>query len=117
MEVTNGCIETERDSYPHNNDYSAGPCTVTFGFVAREILSPAVVRDRLKVTYDRPRARVDVLRQRDAMQASHLDVRQEGSQFGNTNAFRSQIFQGNFHGLSISQFYQSIQRKRANAGA
>ncbi|KAK3176975.1 hypothetical protein OEA41_008301 [Lepraria neglecta] len=36
------------------------------------------------------------------MQASHLDVRQEGSHFGDTNAFHSQIFQGNFHGLTIN---------------
>ncbi|KAL2058053.1 hypothetical protein ABVK25_001671 [Lepraria finkii] len=36
------------------------------------------------------------------MQASHLDVSQEGSRFGNTNAFHSQIFQGNFHGLTIN---------------
>ncbi|KAI9715703.1 MAG: hypothetical protein M1812_005855 [Candelaria pacifica] len=36
------------------------------------------------------------------MQASHLDVRQEGSHFGNTYASASQIFQGNFHGLTIN---------------
>ncbi|KAF6238839.1 hypothetical protein HO173_003346 [Letharia columbiana] len=36
------------------------------------------------------------------MQASHLDVRQGGPHFGNTNALNSQIFQGNFYGLTIN---------------
>ena len=36
------------------------------------------------------------------MQASHLDVRQEGSHFGPVEASNSQIFQGNFYGLTIS---------------
>ncbi|KAL2053386.1 hypothetical protein ABVK25_006380 [Lepraria finkii] len=37
------------------------------------------------------------------MQATHPEVHQAGSSFGSTLAFQSQILQGNFHGLTISQ--------------
>ena len=40
---------------------------------------------------------------RIAMQAVPLEVHQAGSHFGNANAFHSQILQGNFYGLTISQ--------------
>ncbi len=47
-------------------------------------------------------------------QASHLDVRQEGSHFGNTNALHSQIFQGNFYRLIISERPANIDRTQAD---
>lgn len=37
------------------------------------------------------------------MEATSLKVHQEGSRFGNTYAFHSQILQGNFYGVTISQ--------------
>ncbi|KAF7508557.1 hypothetical protein GJ744_009106 [Endocarpon pusillum] len=36
------------------------------------------------------------------MQAAPLEVHEEGSRFGNTHAFHSQAFHGNFHGLTIN---------------
>ena len=48
-------------------------------------------RNSLKTTYDRPGRTDHELRQTNAMQTSHLDVRQEGSHSGNTIASHSQI--------------------------
>ena len=48
-------------------------------------------RNNLKATYDRPGRTDHELRQTNAMQTSHLDVRQEGSHSGNTIASHSQI--------------------------
>ena len=43
------------------------------------------------------------------LSASRQRDRQEGSHFGNTNALHSQIFQGNFYGLTISWTHSPIR--------
>ena len=51
----------------------------------------------------------DVVKTRTAEEAirgaSYTSIRQEGSQFGDTRAFNSQVLQGNFYGVTISSRY------------